>query len=201
MTNHPHQHHHHHHHHHQHQHQIDHSTQHKSHLSSSTIPPRRKTREEILADFENDLIKFESMSIKIDGHDEALIFSRNMEPMPQRLYFILPEYCTYHLSLRYKIKQRPLNKLSYHQTVKKSGIIVDSRDLAMNQCALVNNPYDENDYHEITFIPAGTPGGAFLRGEYPAKSIIKEDGKTIWSYKWTIKIVKKADKPQIGGFD
>ncbi|KAI5953364.1 hypothetical protein KGF54_002735 [Candida jiufengensis] len=199
MTNQHHHHHHNHHHHHQQQH--DHSTQHKSKLSSSTSKSTKKTREELLQDFENDLIKFESMSIKIDGYEQPLVFTRNMDPMPQKLHFILPEYCVYHLSIKYKVKQRPLNKLSYHQTVKKSGIIVDSRDLPMNDIANVNNPQDENDYHEITFIPAGTPGGAFLRGEYPAKSTIKEDGKTIWSYKWTLKITKKADKPEIGGFE
>ncbi|CAK9438603.1 uncharacterized protein LODBEIA_P28270 [Lodderomyces beijingensis] len=154
-----------------------------------------KTREEILADFENDLIRFEAMQIQIEGHDEPLVFSRDMFPMPNRLHFIVPEYSVYHLSIRYSVKTRPLRNLSYHQTVKKSGIIVDSRDLPMIQEAMHGQVF------EHTFIAGGVPGGAFLRTEYPAKSTIRENGVKIWSYKWTLEISKKATKPTIGGFD
>lgn len=162
---------------------------------ANSMKAARKTKEEIIADFENDLIRLESMTIKVDGHDEVLAFSRDMHPMPQRLHFILPEYSVYHLTIRYYVKQRPLRNLTYHQTVKKSGIVVDSRDLNMVQDAR------HGEYFEHTFIPGGVPGGAFLRSEYPAKSTIKENGEKIWSYKWTLEITKKVNKPTIGGFD
>ncbi|CAD1809999.1 RHO protein GDP dissociation inhibitor family protein [Candida parapsilosis] len=162
---------------------------------------QRKTREELLADFENDLVKFISMSLTVEGHDEPLVFSRDMDPMPQRLHFILPEYSVYYLTIRYKVKQRPLKKLTYHQTVKKGVVKVDTRDLKMIEDAVVNDHEDDGDYHEVTFPAGGVPGGSFLRGLYPAKSTIRENGEKIWSYNWTIEICKKSQKPSVGGFD
>ncbi|RCK60657.1 Rho GDP-dissociation inhibitor [Candida viswanathii] len=162
---------------------------------------RKKTREEVLADFENDLVRFEAMSIKIAGFDEPLEFSRTMDPMPQRLHFIIPEYSIYNLTVRYKVKQRPLRVLTYHQTVKRKGIPVDDRNLHMIEDAWVNKHGDDGDYHEVTFPPSGVPGGSFLRGDYKAKSVVKEEGRMIWSYKWTLEVVKKGVKPSIGGFD
>ncbi|KAI3403860.1 hypothetical protein KGF56_003290 [Candida oxycetoniae] len=159
-----------------------------------------KTREQLLADFENELIRFEAMSIKIDGYEQPLVFSRDMDPIPQRLYFILPEYSVYHLTIRFKVKRRSLKNLTYHQTVKKSGIIVDSRDLPMAQDAYVNDHTNENDYHEVTFARSGLPGGSFLRTEFTSKSIIRENGKKIWSYRWILQIVEKSRPPAIGGF-
>ncbi|KAL6453703.1 LOW QUALITY PROTEIN: hypothetical protein SBY92_005275 [Candida maltosa Xu316] len=167
-------------------------------MSVDTKKAIGKTREEILADFENDLVRFEAMSIKIVGFDEPLEFSRTMDPMPQRLHFILPEYSIYRLTIRYKVKKRPLKSLTYHQTVKKK---IDDRNLHMIEDAWVNNHDDEGDFHEVTFPPSGVPGGSFLRGDYKAKSVIKEEGQVIWSYKWTLEVVKKGTPPGIGGFD
>ena len=161
----------------------------------------KKTREEILAGFENDLLRFESMSIKIVGFDEPLEFSRTMDPMPQKLHFTIPEYSIYKLTIRYKVKARPLRVLSYHQTIKRKGIPVDDRNLPMIEDAWVNKHGDDEDFHEVTFPPSGVPGGSFLRGDYKAKSIVKEEGKPIWSYKWTLEVVKKGTKPTIGGFE
>ena len=63
--------------------------------SITVAPVGKKTREEVLADFENDLVRFESMSLKLYGHDQPLQFSRDMVPFPQRLHFRLPEYSIY----------------------------------------------------------------------------------------------------------
>lgn len=180
-------------------------------MFSRSIPPNapksnsqstgKKTREEVLADFENDLVRFEAMSIKIEGFDEPLEFSRNMDPMPQRLHFIIPEYSIYKLTIRYRVKERPLKVLTYHQRVRRKGIPVDDRNLHMIEDAWVNKHDDDEDYHEVTFPPSGVPGGSFLRGDYNAKSVVKEGGKLIWSYKWTLEVVKKGVQPAIGGFD
>lgn len=168
--------------------------------SITVAPVGKKTREEVLANFENDLVRFESMSLKLYGHDQPLQFSRDMVPFPQRLHFRLPEYSIYLLTIRFKVKQRPLRNLTYHQTVKKKRIPVDDRNLEMKEEASVNNLDDEDDYHEVTFAPSGVPGGTFLRGKYKARSLVKENGVLIWSYKWTLEVIKKGSTPEIGGF-
>lgn len=43
--------------------------------SITVAPVGKKTREEVLANFENDLVRFESMSLKLYGHDQPLQFS------------------------------------------------------------------------------------------------------------------------------
>ena len=61
----------------------------------------------------------------------------------------------------------------------------------MKEEASVNNLDDEDDYHEVTFAPSGVPGGTFLRGKYKARSLVKENGVLIWSYKWTLEVIKR----------
>ncbi|CAL1198582.1 unnamed protein product [Candida parapsilosis] len=163
---------------------------------------QRKTREELLADFENDLVKFISMSLTVEGHDEPLVFSRDMDPMPQRLHFILPEYSVYYLTIRYKVKQRPLKKLTYHQTVKKGVVKVDTRDLKMIEDAVVNDHEDDGDYHEVTFPAGGVPGGSFLRGciqpRVPYEKMVRRFGVIIGQSKfvkshrshWLVDLIK-----------
>ena len=46
--------------------------------NSITVAPLERKLEEVLADFENDLVRFESMSLKLYGHDQPLQFSRDM---------------------------------------------------------------------------------------------------------------------------
>ena len=43
--------------------------------SITVAPVGKKTREEVLANFENDLVRFESMSLKLYGHDQPLQFT------------------------------------------------------------------------------------------------------------------------------
>lgn len=153
-----------------------------------------KTREEIVADFENDLIELHGMTIVVDGHP-PLEFLRDMEDMPQRLHFILPEYATYTLTVRFRTPNKQLLKLRYRQLVKKAGVTLNSRD------HLLCDATTAGEMHSVTLPPETLPGGALLRGVYPATLKFCEDDDTVLRCKWTIELVNKKKAPAIGGFD
>lgn len=160
----------------------------------------KKTREEIMADFENEQLRIEAMELHIDGHDDKpLVYHREMEDMPQRLHFILPENCVYSVTIKYKVKKQPLRNLTYKQMVKKAGIVVNLRKLHMGDEAHVNIDQDDHT-HEVTFPPDNVPGGTFFRGKHPAVSTVYADGKEVWKTKWYIEIVKEGSLPEIGGY-
>lgn len=158
----------------------------------------KKTREELIEDFQSELIDLVSMTIEVEGYSNSLEYHPEMEDLPQRLHFILPEYSTYYLIITYKVKSRPLKKLTYSQVVKKHGIPFASRDLHMNDHAEVNT--EDNPTHLVRFPPDKLPGGRLIRGTYPAHSKFYEEGKTIFSCDWLIEVVKKDEQPRIGGF-
>lgn len=138
------------------------------------------------------------MEISLDGHDEPLLYSQDMEPMPQRLHFVLPEKSTYILTIRYRAK-RPLGKLGYHQVVKKHGIPFDTRKLPIGDNIAPNT--DAEPHYEVTFEPHTLPSGALVRGKYPATSTFVENSEPIFSCDWTIEIVKKDKKPCCKGYE
>lgn len=153
-----------------------------------------KTREEIVADFENELIELHGMTVTVDGHP-PLEFSRDMEPMPQRLHFILPEYLTYTLTVRFKTPNKQLLKLRYKQLVKKAGMTLNLRDEHL--CDSTNL----EEMHTVTLPPETLPGGTFLRGVYPATLKFLEDDEPVLRCKWTIELVSKKHAPAIGGYE
>ncbi|KAK6457814.1 immunoglobulin E-set [Scheffersomyces xylosifermentans] len=160
----------------------------------------KKTREELLADFENDLVRIDSMRLSISGHDEPLVYDRDMEDMPQRLHFILPENSTYRLTLKYKVKKQPLRNLTYKQVVTKGGIPVKSKKWPIKELSDVNI-HDEEEHHEVTFPEDDIPGGLMFRGTHPATSVLYAEGQEVWKMDWLIEVVKKNRKPAKGGYD
>lgn len=156
-----------------------------------------KTREEIIASFQSEFIELVAMVIDIEGYEEVLEFSQAMENPPQKLHFILPESSTYHLSIRFKVTKRPLKNLKYYQVVKKHGLPFKTRDIEITPIAEVNN--NESPEHVFKFPPDTLPGGALIRGKYPAQSKFYEDGKEIFACDWIIEIVKKHHKPSTAG--
>ena len=157
-----------------------------------------KTREELIAEFQNDDLELCAMTIAIDGHDQPLRYSQDMDEMPQRLHFVLPEKSTYTLTIRYRAK-RPIRLLGYHQVVKKHGIPFDTRKLPIGDNIVPNT--DDNPYHEVTFPPHTLPSGSLVRGKYPATSTFLENGKAIFSCEWIIEIVERDRQPESKGFD
>lgn len=157
-----------------------------------------KTREQLADMFRNEHIELFAMMIEVDGYDEILEYSQDMDNPPQELFFLLPEYSHYRLTIKFKVNTRPLKHLTYHQVVKKGGVPFKSRKETVTDLAQIND--DDNPYHSITFPPDDIPGGAFIRGTYPATSSFYEDGKKIFTTNWTIKVIKKGRKPEIGGF-
>ena len=141
-----------------------------------------KTREELIAEFQNDDLELCAMTIAIDGHDQPLRYSQDMDEMPQRLHFVLPEKSTYTLTIRYRAK-RP----------------IDTRKLPIGDNIVPNT--DDNPYHEVTFPPHTLPSGSLVRGKYPATSTFLENGKAIFSCEWIIEIVKRDRQPESKGFD
>jgi len=164
-----------------------------------TKKPVLKTREEIIKEFENELLLLEAMIIAIDGHEQPLQFSRDMENMPQRLHFKLPEYCTYTLTIHYRVKERPLKGLTYKHVVKKHGVPLHSRNYKISDECPVNN--EESPIHVAKFPPETLPGGSVLRGTYPARSTFVENGKSILKCPWTIELIKQDMVPEVGGYD
>lgn len=167
--------------------------------SKPETPDKPKSREELLRQFENDLISLEAMILTIEGFEESLHFHKNMEILPQELYFKIPEYCTYSLTIHYRVKKRALKNLSYHHTVKKHGIPLNVRNHKIHECAPIND--DDDSIHIVTFPPEAVPGGPVLRGIYPAKSKFIEDGKTILRCSWTIELIKEGETPGVGGYE
>lgn len=153
-----------------------------------------KTKEEIFSQFENDLLYLEAMIINVDGFEGNLSFHRNMDKLPQELYFKLPEYCTYNLTILYRPKLRDLKKLKYFHSVKKHGLPLSSRSDLMSELAPVGK------LQKITFPPETIPGGSLLRGCYLAESKFRENDKTIMKCSWTIEMIKKGEQPGIGGY-
>lgn len=157
-----------------------------------------KTREELIAEFQNDDLELCAMTIALDGHEEPLQYSQDMQEMPQRLHFVLPEKSTYTLTIRYKAK-RPIRQLSYQQVVKKHGIPFDTRKLPVGKNIEPN--HDDLPYHEVTFEPHTLPSGPLIRGKYPATSTFLEDGKEVFSCDWILEVVKKDKKPESKGYE
>lgn len=158
------------------------------------MPGKVKSRDEILADFENELLELHGMTISIDGHEDPLVYSRDMDQMPQRLHFILPEYSTYHLTIHYKPRERDLKNFRYSQVVKKHGIPFNTRKHLLAEKA------PSGKVHSVTLPPEELPGGALVRGIYPAKSSFKEGDKTIFRCEWTIELVGQKEPPKMGGY-
>ncbi|EGV66085.1 E set domain-containing protein [Yamadazyma tenuis ATCC 10573] len=161
-------------------------------MSKNTI----KSRDELLDMFRNELIELIAMTIQCEGHPEVLEYSQEMENIPQKLFFILPEYSTYTLTIKYRVTAKPLVKLTYYQVVKKGGIPFKSRKEEIANTAVTND--DTNPHHTVTFPPDDIPGGTFIRGTYPAVSTFYAEGKPIFSTEWAIKVVKRGTQPSIG---
>ena len=160
---------------------------------------RLKTREELIKDFESEFLDLVSMTIDIEGTGERLQYTRDMEDPPQRLHFHLPEYCTYKLTIGYKVKKRPLQELTYLHEVKKYGVVFNSRRELIAAEAPVND--DDNPVHIKTFESNDLPGGMVVRGHHPASASFLEGDKLLYTCKWTISITKKSVKPRMGGYE
>lgn len=159
---------------------------------------RLKTRQELIEEYESEFLDLVSMTIDVDGSDERLQYTKDMEDPPQRLHFHLPEYCTYRLSIGYKVKKRPLQELTYVHEVRRLGIAVNSRRELIAAEAPVND--DDNPVHFKTFSPTDLPGGIIVRGKHPASASFLEGNKTLYTCKMTIEITKKSVKPRMGGY-
>lgn len=155
-------------------------------------------REELIDKFQSDLIDLKAMVVEVEGHDNHLVLATDMEEPPQLLHFIIPEYSTYCLTIEYRVKKRPLKQFNYIQTIKKHGVVIYSRNAAIAPEVHVND--DQTPTHSVTFAPEKLPGGMFIRGVHLAYSTFYEDDKQIFSCGWTIEIVKKHVKPQVGGY-
>ncbi|ODV77382.1 E set domain-containing protein [Suhomyces tanzawaensis NRRL Y-17324] len=157
-----------------------------------------KTKEEIHAQFDSEFLDLESMIIDIVDHQTQLVYARDMEEMPQQLHFVLPEYSTYVLTVKYKVKKRDLGKLTYHQVVRKHGIPFKTRNEDVTKNAVITEC--PKSPHSVTFAPDTLPGGPFIRGTYDASSHFEEQGQKLLSVPWKIEIVKKNVKPRIDGY-
>lgn len=155
-----------------------------------------KSREEILKDFQSEYLDVIAMEVTVDGFEgEKIVYSTSMEPMPEKIHIILPEYCTYHLVIHYRVKEKPVKKLHYYHAVKKAGIPIKTRNLDLG-AEVVPNKTPE-DYYVAKFEPDTLPGGMFIRGTYPANTIFLEDGKQLFELFWNIEIAKKDVKPGV----
>lgn len=164
---------------------------------SDTPSQRLYTREELIAQFQNENMQLIAMIIEIEGYEEVLEYTHDMEDLPQELFFIIPEKSKYYLTIKYKVS-RPFKNLTYHQVVKKGGFVFKQRKEPMAEYVTAND--ESTPYHSITFPVDEIPGGSLIRGTYPASSTFYSDGKEILKAKWTIKIAKKDTKPSKGGY-
>lgn len=151
-----------------------------------------KTREDIIAEMQSEYIELLSMKLEVEGHDETIEFSQDMEDMPQQTHFILPEYSIYHLTICYKIK-KPVTSLKYHQVVKKHGIPFKTRNLNMAHGHV--NCEDTTPVHSIKFPADSVSGGALIRGKYPAQSRFLMGDHELLTCDWTIEVMKKHQRP------
>ena len=86
-----------------------------------------KSREELIAQYQTDNFELFSLEINVEGFDQGLKFSQDMENMPQELFFSIPEYSTYTVTIQYRVKNTPIKKLNYYEVVKKGGIPLKTR--------------------------------------------------------------------------
>lgn len=151
-----------------------------------------KTREELIAGYQTDNFELFSLEIKVEGFDEGLKFSQDMENMPQSLHFVIPEHSTYTVVIQYRVKKTPIKKLNYYEVVKKGGIPLKTR-----KQYIADEAEPTENYQTITFPPDKVPGGMFLRGTYPATSTFYEDGKEIITCPFSLELAKKGVTPSI----
>ncbi|CAK7905814.1 hypothetical protein CAAN1_14S03400 [[Candida] anglica] len=153
-----------------------------------------RTPAEIIEDYRSEYLDIIGFYVTVDGYDEKLEYSETMDPMPEKIHLVLPEYCTYNLVLRYRVKKRPIKNLSYYQAVKKAGIPIKTRKMDFGDV----EPNAPGEYHTAVFVPDTLPGGMFTRGTHPATTTFsEEDGKTIFAFNWFIEIAKKDVKPSV----
>ena len=152
-----------------------------------------KTKEEILEEYKSEFLDVVRMEIDVDGFDEKVVYSTDMEVVPEKMHMILPEYCTYHLTIYYRVKKRAIKNLHYYHGVKKAGIAIKTRNLDIGDV----EPNEGDTLHKAVFEADTLPGGYFIRGTYPANTIFLEDKKPIFNFDWNIEIAKKDVKPSI----
>ncbi|KAK6464829.1 immunoglobulin E-set [Scheffersomyces coipomensis] len=156
--------------------------------------------EERQAEFSCDLLDIEQFIVNVDGHEESpLVYRRDDEQLPNRVHFLIPEGANYNITIKYKVKKRPLKKTSFHQIVKKRGFTVRDRKVPMHDDADVN--IDEDYVHEAILPHDQVPSGFLVRGQYSGQSFIYEDDEVIWNQDFIFEIIKKGNKPTMGGYD
>lgn len=153
-----------------------------------------KTREELIAQYQADNFELFSLTITVDGFDEKLRFSHDMEDMPQEIYFSIPEYSEYTVTFEYRAKHTPIKKLSYYEVVKKGGLPLKTKKPYIADLVEVT---PEGEYHTVTLPKDKLPGGMFLRGTFPASATFYSDGKEIITNPFSIEITKKGLTPFI----
>lgn len=151
-----------------------------------------KSREELIAQYQTDNFELFSLEINVEGFDQGLKFSQDMENMPQELFFSIPEYSTYTVTIQYRVKNTPIKKLNYYEVVKKGGIPLKTR-----KQFVADEAQPTEEYQTVTFPPDKIPGGMLLRGTYPATSTFYQDGKEIITCPFSLAIVKKGVTPSI----
>lgn len=155
-----------------------------------------KTFEEILEQFKSEELAVEAMVLHIEGYEEDLIFSKDMEkPYPEEIHFIVPENCEYTVTFHYRVLKRDLRKLNYSHAVKRLGVAFSTRHDNLSDVAVVN--IGESPLHKVTLSKETLPGGVLVRGKYYSSSLFLEGDKVVLTCHWTVEIAKKSVQPSV----